>query len=151
MAERVVTLRLEDDAKSFFTAPGGTAEDYDKEVRVEFRLPDATRAHLSFQLLRPDAAPEAQPVVVPARFVWAPTTSHTEFKLVVTPVVSVGAARAADIAPEAFRKGHVAVNKKEHTVSKAGQNTDKQLLPSLHKAVHDAVRPVLARCKTLRA
>ena len=59
----------------------------------------------------------------------------------------VGAPRALDSAPDAMR--HVAANKAPETVSKVGKNTDNQLLPSLHKTVHDAARPLLLRCSTL--
>lgn len=144
---KVVKLRYDGGVAQF--AVFGTPADMETMVRQRFKLPDATRAAITYELWAPDDD-EAEPVFVPATAVWNPALAKpSEFKLVCENRLPVGAPRALDSAPEAMRKGHVAANKAPETVSKVGKNTDNQLLPSLHKTVHDAARPLLLRCSTL--
>ena len=146
---KVVKLHYDGGVAQF--AVFGTPEDMESMVRGRFRLPDAARAAITYELWAPEDD-EAEPVFVPATAVWnTAVPKPAEFKLVCEHRLPIGAPRALDSAPEAMRKGHVAANKGPETVSKVGKNTENQLLPSLHKTVHDAARPLLVRCSTLSA
>ena len=149
LGTKVVKLHYDGSVAQF--AVFGTTSDMEGMVRARFKLPDAVRAAVTYEVWAPEDDDE-EPVHVPAAAVWNPALPRpSEFKLVCESRLPVGAPRALDSAPEGMRKGHVAANKGVETVSKVGKNVDKQLLPSLHKTVHDAARPLLLRCSSLSA